>query len=376
MESVSNSPGLPLAFNEHDFASCSSDPLKGLRQLSAAIDTSDVDAVRGALQEDSGLLLSDAFLRKCLVFQRGNPQLAANTAARFLQLRREAGWPFNIQATEIQRALQTGMHWLLRQSSSSPTTSHWKDGTTGSDGGPAACLVFNMKLLNIDVCPIEEYQKMTLYLMERATDDPEAQRRGVALILDFRGLQVLRLKGILGMHDILRSLRLWVGAFPCRMRRIWLIEPGLSVKLLTSAVLQFLSQKMRERVRITEQTNLAELVNDLSPCVELPPSLGGESSFDWSIVVESYLKDHNQSLDNLQSQQDLQHSTWMECSSALSNDELHAEKYRNAFHRLPQNFRCASREYFIYPTHRLQISSPVVTTMSCETLICVQCTSC
>eukprot|EP00930_Biecheleria_cincta_P021367 TRINITY_DN15860_c0_g1_i1.p1 TRINITY_DN15860_c0_g1~~TRINITY_DN15860_c0_g1_i1.p1 ORF type:complete len:308 (+),score=55.80 TRINITY_DN15860_c0_g1_i1:32-955(+) len=250
-----------------------------------------LECVRSILGKDRSQLPDD-FLRKCLVYQKWDARLAAKIATGFQRFRATAQWPMRISSAEVELALRSGLHWLLwpAQEAVTPSDSHWCNGSTCTDGGPAACLVFNMASLDVTVCQVEEYQKMSMFLMERATDCVEVQKRGIALIADFRGMQVTRLLRTVGVEDMQRGLRCWLGSFPCRMRRIWLIGTPGPLRLMVNMALQLLSTKVRQRVRMADgQSGLAKVVEDLSPCVQLPESLGGSSSFDWQVMLNRYL---------------------------------------------------------------------------------------
>lgn len=45
------------------------------------------------------------------------------------------------------------------------------------------------------------YQKLSLFLMESATDDIKVQQRGVALVADFRNLNISRFRSAVGLED-------------------------------------------------------------------------------------------------------------------------------------------------------------------------------
>lgn len=230
--------------------------------------------IRRLLGQEKGLALSDSFLRKCLVYQNGCVQRASGTAERFIAFRRAERWPFRLMVWDVDVALRTGLHWLL-------------PGVAASDALPAVCLVFNMAALDPSRCSIQQYQKLTLFLMECATDALAVQQRGVALLADFRELNVGRFRRALGVEDIKRGLRCWVGSFPCRVRRIWLLGAPTVVRWLIAAVSNFLSAKVRQRIRMTE--NVKDVAEDLGLCINLPTSLGGESHFDWDAEVQKYL---------------------------------------------------------------------------------------
>lgn len=245
--------------------------------------------VKAILAAEKSQLPPDAFLLKCLIYQHWDAQLAAGTAAGFLRFRRDAGWPLRISAREVEPALRSHLHWLLWPPKLSEAgTPAWAGSKVE---GPAACIVFNLARLNPGVCSVEEYQKMSMFLMERATDNPATQRQGIALVVDFRGVQLSHLTRHLGMDDIRRGVFLWRGAFPCRMRRIWLVDPPAGIRLLTTSVLQLLSPKVRQRVCVATRASggLAQLARDLEGVAELPKCLGGSGEVRWDEAVRSYL---------------------------------------------------------------------------------------
>jgi len=236
--------------------------------------------VRKALGEE---LVPDAFLRKCLVYQQWDVQAAARIVLGFLRFRRAAKWPLRIPTGAVEKVLHTGFHWLLRPEAGAQTPADWD---SSGDGGPAGCLVFNMSRLDPRVCSVQDYQKMSMFLMERATDDLETQQRGIAIVVDFRGMEFSRLISIVGVDDIRRGVLLWKGAFPCRLRRIWLLAPPSGIRFLTAGILQLLSPKVRNRVRIASgAAGLASLNADLGPVVALPESLGGAGGPSWDKTV-------------------------------------------------------------------------------------------
>lgn len=259
--------------------------LDGAEQQAEAIA---VARTREALRQEDGQLVPDAFLRKCLVFQRWDVHAAVGTAAGFLRFRRSAGWPLRIPSSAVEKALRTGFHWLLRPQG--PRELQPRDWAGTGEPGPAACLVFTMARLDPRVGSVEDYQKMSTFLMEHATDDPATQRQGIAVVVDFRGVQLTRLSSILGMEDIRRGVSLWRGAFPCRLRRIWLLDPPAGIHFLASGVLRLLSPKVRDRIRIAVgKPGLARIAEDLEPLVELPQCLGGRGELRWAEALAAML---------------------------------------------------------------------------------------
>ena len=162
--------------------------------------------------------MPDGFLRKCLVYQQWNVKVAASTAAGFLAFRRSARWPLRIPAADVEVPLRTGLLLLLRRrgcaaaaaagllSESSPPGA---PESAMADGVPEMCLIFNMARLDPTVCSVEAYQMMSMFLMERAIDSPAAQEQGIAVVVDFRGVQAGQLLRTVGLDDARRGIALW-----------------------------------------------------------------------------------------------------------------------------------------------------------------------
>jgi len=248
-----------------------------------------LELLKARLKETEDDLPPDEFLRKCLVFQQLNLEVAERTARGFLRFRGNHGWPWRIPAADVATPMQTELHWMLharaggceRLPPDSPSTSYSR--------GPAACLVFNMAKLDASVCSLQDYQMLTMFLMEQATDSRQVQERGIAAIVDFRQVQLTKLLGAVSVEDVYRGVGFWKGAFPCRLRRAWLVQPPLALQWPLRAILQLLSPKLRERVRIVSSDDeIEDLAEDLDE-FELPPTLGGSKAMDWQAEAARYL---------------------------------------------------------------------------------------
>jgi hypothetical protein len=252
-----------------------------------------VDKVKyGLIAEEGGQLLSELFIVKCLVYHQLNVERAIETSAGFLRFRHGVSWPLSIPENDVAKALRTGIHWLIprRPKSDRPQDYIWQGNRTSADAGPAACIVLNMAQLDTTICGIEEYQKVSCFLMERMTDDVEVQQRGIALIMDFKDVQLSRLKSLLSNNDIRRGIMLWKGAFPCRLRRVWFLDAPLALRCLIWGTLRLLRPYVRERVRVAQRSSgLDNIAQDLSELFELPESLGGAGEFDWESTLRSCL---------------------------------------------------------------------------------------
>ena len=71
-----------------------------------------------------------------------------------------------------------------------------------------------------------------------------------------------------------RGVRMWQDAFPCRLRRIFVLGLGAASEALLSVLLQFLSAKVRRRVAFVGRPTDAAMVDELGAHC-LPPALGG-----------------------------------------------------------------------------------------------------
>lgn len=248
--------------------------------------------VRKWLGPEDNEVLPDGLLRKCLAQHKGNAEKAAVVAEGFLRFRRSVGWPFRIAAHDVETALRSGMHMLLPLRKE--TGRH--HATVPQDCAmdvvaPAACLVYNVALLQPSHCSIEEYQKMGTFLMEQATDQLAVQQHGVALVVDCAGVELSCLLRTMGLADLRRGVLMWRGAFPCRLRRIWVLDAPGSAGTICRTLARLLAPRVRERIRFGCRTTggLSELADDLGDIFELPDSLGGSAPLNWNAEVDRYL---------------------------------------------------------------------------------------
>mmetsp|Transcript_58807 Transcript_58807/g.170612 ORF Transcript_58807/g.170612 Transcript_58807/m.170612 type:complete len:334 (-) Transcript_58807:89-1090(-) len=242
--------------------------------------------LRAALAEDAGQsAVPDSFLEKCLVYQAWQVDKAAAIVRGFVAFRKSVDWPLRISAADVEPALRSGLHWLLYPSAARRPPAPPADG----EEGPAACLVFNMARLDTAISSVEGFQRMSTFLMERATDRPDVQRRGIAVLVDFRGVSFAGLLRSVSVDDAQRGVLLWKGAFPCRMRRIWLVQPAPGLHFVIRGILRLLGEKVRRRVRIAESAAAAARIADDLSAFELPAGLGGTAQVPWDAEVSRYL---------------------------------------------------------------------------------------
>jgi len=250
----------------------------------------DVGSLRRLLQAQAvhrQAELSDGLLAKCINFRPSDLNRCAEVAKGLLKFRLAENWPLRIPSDSVNVAGSTGIHWILQRRPASGNHDEHGD-------GPAAVVVFNVSRLNTSVCSVEEYQKFSTFIMERLTDDIEVQRRGISLIVDFGHNSFSKLSSLVALEDIKRGVRLWKGAFPCRLRGIWLVDTPGVLNLMLWSVLKMLSPTVRERVQHTSRSSgLHKLRESLGRRFELPISLGGEIDLDaeWDATWNNLFED-------------------------------------------------------------------------------------
>jgi len=201
--------------------------------------------------ERSGWLLA------CLRVNHMEEAQAAKVACRFASFREEQGWAKQLCASEVSTALCTGHHWLL----------------PGRDLAGRSIVVQRIATLDPCVCPVTEYQKMGCYLMQKVIDSKTAQREGVTLVYDLRGVSIGVLTAM-GPTDARRGVAMWQEAFPCKLRRIFVISPGYFSSIFIDMVKSFVSEKIRQRITILSPDDLSP-IHDEIPLDALPREFGG-----------------------------------------------------------------------------------------------------
>jgi len=211
------------------------------------------------------------FLHSCLRASSMSLDKAYDIAKRFAQLRADANWPLRLSAHHVKNTLHTGMHWLLR----------------GRDNVGRAVVVYNAAKLDLQHAPVGDYQQMGSFLMETAMLSHSTQTDGVMLIADLRGMEFK----MFSPADMKRGVRMWAGAFPCKLKRIVVISPGGMVHMILNMALGLLDEKIRNRVVVISADEIDSIADEVSVDV-LPTSLGGSVNMDteWPLIVDEMHK--------------------------------------------------------------------------------------
>jgi len=116
---------------------------------------------------------------------------------------------------------------------------------------------------------------MGCYLMQEAVNSKSTQLNGITLINDLRGLSYNTMYQLTSISDAKRGVKMFQEAFPCKLRRIFVISPGPWYKYLIDSVKMFVSQKIQDRIIVLDPEDLSLLYEEV-PKEQLPLEFGGQ----------------------------------------------------------------------------------------------------
>ena len=218
----------------------------------------------------NGSPLPEGFLLQCLRSRSGVEKEALMVARNFLAFRRGAGWPLRLQAREVSGGpLESGAHWVL----------------PGKDKEGRGLFVFNVGKIDVRQGSLESFQKMGAYVVERVTRDEAIQTTGLVMIVNLAQVPFSLYRALVSLQDAKRGVRMWQDAFPCKLKRIYVVGGGTLLLQAMRLVVALLGKKLRNRVRVL--TSLEALREDVDGD-QLPPSLGGGmADWEWGRWVET-----------------------------------------------------------------------------------------
>lgn len=208
--------------------------------------------------------LPRGFLLQCLRSRSGVYDEALMVARNFLAFRRVAGWPLRLKATDVTGGpLESGAHWIL----------------PGKDKEGRGMFVFNVGRIDVRKASLEKYQQMGAYLIERFTREEEMQRTGLVMIVNLASVPFGLYRALVSLADAKRGVRMWQDAFPCKLKRIYVVGCSLWLLQAMRLVVTMLGKKLRNRVRVLP--HLEALQKDIDQ-EEIPACLGGSlEGFEW-----------------------------------------------------------------------------------------------
>lgn len=189
--------------------------------------------------------------------QGGKEGSAMARAEKFLSFRQRFCWPLTISAKQVDQALASGAHVYLPP----------------RRPGEKPLLVFCADKLDTRLCTMEEYQKLTMFMLEAAFRETDTD--GVIIVIDVRALSSALGQALLsGYTDVKRGLAMASGGFPVKVAHVQLIEDEDGARLGRMAlglVISKLSSKLRARVHRGPPSAALEALGDDM----LPIFLGG-----------------------------------------------------------------------------------------------------
>jgi hypothetical protein len=247
----------------------------------ASIDECYVAQLRARLQSDGidlsqkdclGHEISDSFLQQCLRVRQLDVTRSASVASHFIRFRISEGWPFEIPFEHVHGVLNTQAHWILPH----------------LDRHGRKTVVLNARFIDTSKFCVREYHKMGAYIMQEVTKSPQSQERGVNVVIDCSGASLGMLASMFHIEDIRRGTAMWREAFPCKIKRVYIINLHGLLYLTARCVLALLSHKLRKRV-VFVSSNKREILADFETTAHLPHSLGGtDDKFDWLDAVKRH----------------------------------------------------------------------------------------
>ncbi|KAJ1623783.1 CRAL-TRIO domain-containing protein [Pavlovales sp. CCMP2436] len=221
------------------------------------------DALPAATQALRALLEADAekvdwpqsLLQQSLRVSYLDVERSALILRNLARFRAEQKWALRMDSHSCDTALRTRVHVVLPQ----------------PDLQGRAVLVFNAAWLDPNMCPVKEFHKMASYVMEQLTLDPAVQHRGITILLNLQGVD-LGMARHFSLADIKRGVGMWKDCFPCKVKRILIVNASSMQQRLLGAALSVVHPRVRARVSVVrDQKTLSDSIS----IEALPIELGG-----------------------------------------------------------------------------------------------------
>lgn len=224
-----------------------------------------VEFVRSTLAEEWDHLPDSAFLLQCLIVKKFNLAKSIEIAKKFIKFRMKWAWPYRIPVSHVKQALFCNVHQVV------PVP----------DQLGRRIILFRPELIGT-ADSVLECHKMAVFLMEWVTKDRNTMENGIALIVDLSGSSLWTTYRTFTVSDYERGLSMWF-CFPCKVKRIYILNSNSSTRIIANLVLSFLPQKIKERVSF-EVPGSSTLVQEMGGRA-IPKEYGGDLEFNWSDIV-------------------------------------------------------------------------------------------
>ena len=199
--------------------------------------------------------------------------VTARIAKNFACFRSKQGWPYAVRARDVEPELRSQVHWLL----------------DGQDKEGRGILVYNAK--HVVPClrknqSVTKMQMMGSYLMERAIRREHVVANGMVFVVDCAGVD-LSITTCFGIADVKRGIMMWKDAFPCKCKKVYLLNAPFLLSGIIKLASKMLSSKIQERIVVVDSAK-SGLFEDIAPAA-LPEELGGVVKMEWDAFVDSCL---------------------------------------------------------------------------------------
>lgn len=164
--------------------------------------------LRAALPCESPSLIGPGFLRAMLRAKKYCQVHAACTLRNYMQFRFDVGWhEQTLDAADVKAELYSGTNMLL----------------PGLDAYGHVVITQQMSRMLRHRGAVEGHQRAGYYLLHRALQRPNAQTRGIGLLLDFRGFALATLLSW-QRADFKRGVAMLQDCFPARLSVIYVLH--------------------------------------------------------------------------------------------------------------------------------------------------------
>eukprot|EP00656_Telonema_subtile_P052762 TRINITY_DN7430_c0_g1_i2.p2 TRINITY_DN7430_c0_g1~~TRINITY_DN7430_c0_g1_i2.p2 ORF type:complete len:170 (+),score=51.35 TRINITY_DN7430_c0_g1_i2:576-1085(+) len=137
--------------------------------------------------------------------------------------------------------------------------------------------------------PVKEYQRMGAFIVERAVDDPAVMSDGVCLVVDLGRLTMGKVLKMSGPNDMKRGIAMWQQAFPCKLRRVFLLNTSAVTRTAVKVAKALLEKKLAKRIQVVSP-DLHELHEEVPPEILPAGTLGGSMEFSWRRTVDGMME--------------------------------------------------------------------------------------
>ncbi|XP_077575694.1 tyrosine-protein phosphatase non-receptor type 9 isoform X1 [Stigmatopora nigra] len=149
----------------------------------------------------------------------------------------------------------------------------------GRDANGAALALFTARLHRPDVTTHKAVLQAIIYQLDKAIDSVQTQRDGLLFVYDMTNSSY----GNFDYDLCVKILNLLKGAFPARLKCVFIVSSPLWFRAPFAVLRLFLREKMRERVCTVKANELANHI----PVSSLPEHLGGTSQYSHVAWIQS-----------------------------------------------------------------------------------------